>query len=271
MTPLTATEAIIDMKQTLYSRILLIVSGILLAIAAVFSYTAAIRVFPLYSFAGQVTFPDPTEPFRRLMIPIIGLSICVLLLGKLYHLFSPQTTVLVVCSALVLPAMHLLGNDFDEYASRYLFPSLIFWLYPLAVSSVLRDTVKPSAHRSIAVRFQIGFAVLCALVLFLLSILALTPHVLFLQLLLLVLAPFLPVLLEGFALFSRFGIPLSHAMLILLRLMCAILPLSAAIRPFSFAGSLWIARIGIPVIFLAMILLFFIPPLRKRCISASHG
>lgn len=243
------------MKQTPYSRILLIISGLLLGIAAICTYIAAIRLFPVFSFIFQ---SDPALSFRNtirpLIVPILLLTCSVLLLGHLYELFSLRSTVLIILCALLLPFSYYFSKETDAESIRYLFPAAVFGLYPLTCLVFLKDSPlqwrSTRAARILEIVLAVGNG---SLYLFLL-LLSLSEQILFLQLWMLLLTPILPF---TFAMQMAFGSgakrdAAAQAVCLLLLLL---LPLSALFHPFSFDLSLLTVRAGLPILLLALLAL----------------
>lgn len=246
------------MKQTPYSRILLIISGLLLGIAAICTYIAAIRLFPVFSFIFQT---DTTLSFREtikpLIVPSLMLTCSVLLLGHLYELFSLRSTVLVILCALLLPIGYYLSNETDAESIRYLFPATVFGLYPLTCLIFLKDSPlrwkSTRSARILEIVLAIGNGSFCAFLL----LLSLTDQILFLQLWMLLLTPILPI---TFAMQMAFGSKAKRgaAMKAVCLLLLLLLPLSALLHPFSFDLSLLTVRAGLPILLFVLLTLLIV-------------
>ncbi len=257
--PEPSTRSDTAMKETPYSRILLILSGTLLGIAAVLVYAAAIRVFPIYSFLSQKASPSLSDALAPLTVPMLALTASFLLLACMYKLFPPHVCALVILSALLLPLGRLYCARYDADSARYLFPAFIFFLYPITGYSLVRRLFPRVSFRGASL-LALAPEALTGLCLLSLFAVLLSGHVLILNLLALFFAPFLPLLIALHLCLSHFARQYRASTVSGLLLLASMLPLSSALRPFTYDLSMTVVRLGVPtflLFFLVTGLLFF--------------
>ncbi len=264
------------MTPSRYSRILLLISSISLGIAAAICYVAAIRVFPIYAFLTHLSSEQVEAILSPLVIPITALGAVVLLLSHLYQTLSRRSKGLILTVCLLVPLFHYAAKEIDPLAVRYLFPSLTFFLYPVAMLSLFADLsrqgeerLRPGLHKAMR-----SLDICLVFVMTSLALLVWSDSVLILSVLLLLLSPIIPFLICISLSIGCFGARRTRANIAVQLAIALIFPLGAALRPFSFDISLLCTRIGTILGWGALVFVLFFPflrqAIRKQKKTSSH-